>query len=436
MSGRIFLFGDDIDTDQLAPGHYMRGGIDELSAHCLEGVRPGFAGILRPGDIVVAGRNFGMGSSREQAAEALLHLGAAGVVALSFAGIFYRNAINLGLAVLVANDLSEVEDGDPARLDVERARLRSDRQECGGFPRTAARQPQAHARRWRACAAFEEALRGGARQWNGNMSRSLKERLRKERILLAPGVYDAITGLIAEQAGAEAVYLSGASIAYTRFGRPDIGLVSMSEVADTIAVLRDRIALPIVVDADNGFGNALNVQRTVRVFERMGANALQLEDQTMPKRCGHLDGKSLISTEEMAGKIRAACDARASDETLIIGRTDAIAVEGFEAAVERAEAYVEAGADMLFIEAPQSLDEIKQVVKRFSGRVPLMANMVEGGKTPIVDAAGLEELGFSLVIFPGGIVRALAATARDYYSNLVSRARTRRSVTACSTSPA
>jgi hypothetical protein len=149
---------------------------------------------------------------------------------------------------------------------------------------------------------------------------SLKQRLGQAEILLAPGVYDALTGLIAEQSGAQAVYLSGASIAYTRFGRPDIGLVSMSEVADTIAALRDRIALPIVVDADNGFGNALNVQRTVRVFERMGANALQLEDQTMPKRCGHLDGKSLISKGEMAGKIRAACDARQSEETLIIGR--------------------------------------------------------------------------------------------------------------------
>jgi 2-methylisocitrate lyase-like PEP mutase family enzyme len=252
------------------------------------------------------------------------------------------------------------------------------------------------------------------------MKVNLKQRLGEKRILLAPGVYDALSGLIAAQAGAEAVYLSGASIAYTRFGRPDIGLVSMSEVADTVAALRDRVSLPIVVDADNGFGNALNTQRTVRVFERMGANALQLEDQTMPKRCGHLDGKSLISAGEMAGKIKAACDARASDDTLIIGRTDAIAVEGLDAALERAEAYLEAGADILFVEAPQSLEQISLIVKRFAGRVPLMANMVEGGKTPIVDAAGLEQLGFSFVIFPGGIVRAVAATQRDYYRNLTS----------------
>lgn len=247
----------------------------------------------------------------------------------------------------------------------------------------------------------------------------LKQRLADRQILVAPGVYDALTALIAEQAGAETVYLSGASIAYTRLGRSDIGLVSMNEVADTVAAVRDRVSIPIVVDADNGFGNALNVQRTVRVFERMGAAALQLEDQTMPKRCGHLDGKSLISSGEMAGKIRAACDARHSQETLIIGRTDAIAVEGFDAALDRAEAYVEAGADILFVEAPQSVDQIEKVVSRFAGRVPLMANVVEGGKTPAVDAAGLERLGYSLVIFPGGIVRAVAAMARDYYSNLV-----------------
>lgn len=251
------------------------------------------------------------------------------------------------------------------------------------------------------------------------MTTRLKQRLAERKILVAPGVYDALSALIAEQAGAEAVYLSGASIAYTRFGRSDIGLVSMSEVADTVAVVRDRVGLPIVVDADNGFGNALNAQRTVRVFERAGANALQLEDQTMPKRCGHLDGKQLIPLAEMAGKIRAACDARASADTLIIGRTDAIAVEGFEAALERAEAYLEAGADMLFIEAPQSVAELETICARFAGRVPLMANMVEGGKTPIMNAGDLEARGFSLVIFPGGVVRAVAATARDYYANLL-----------------
>ena len=248
---------------------------------------------------------------------------------------------------------------------------------------------------------------------------SLKELLDVPGILVAPGVFDALTGLIAEQSGARAVYLSGASIAYTRFGRPDIGLVSMNEVADTIAVLRERISLPVIVDADNGFGNALNVQRTMRVFERMGANAVQFEDQTLPKRCGHLDGKALISKDEMVGKVRAACDARASSETLVIARTDAIAVEGFEAAIDRAEAYLSAGADLLFVEAPQSRAQMAAITRNFGGRVPLMANMVEGGKTPLTDAADLESLGFDLVIFPGGIVRALAATAVEYYDNLL-----------------
>lgn len=249
---------------------------------------------------------------------------------------------------------------------------------------------------------------------------TLKALLSGPEILLAPGVCDALTALIAEQSGAKAAYLSGAGLAYTRFGRPDIGLVSMAEVADTIALIRDRVSMPLIVDADNGFGNALNVQRTMRVFERAGANALQLEDQTMPKRCGHLDGKTLISTAEMAGKIRAAADARASSETLIIARTDAIAVEGFEAACDRADLYVEAGADVLFIEAPQTRDQLEAIAARFGGRIPLMANMVEGGKTPIHGTVDLQSLGFSLVIFPGGVVRALAKTAGEYYRGLIS----------------
>ena len=248
---------------------------------------------------------------------------------------------------------------------------------------------------------------------------TLRNMLHAREIVVAPGVYDALVALIAEQAGARALYLSGAAIAYTRFGRPDIGLVSMAEVADTIAAVHDRVALPLIVDVDNGFGNALNVQRTVRVCERMGASALQIEDQTLPKRCGHLDGKSLISAAEMSGKIRAAVDARRSEDTLIAARTDAIAVEGMEAALDRSELYVEAGADMLFVEAPRTLDEMQQIVRRFAGRVPLMANMVEGGKTPMLNAAELEAMGFSLVIFPGGIVRALANAANDYYGSLL-----------------
>jgi 2-methylisocitrate lyase-like PEP mutase family enzyme len=248
---------------------------------------------------------------------------------------------------------------------------------------------------------------------------ALKERLRRSRILVAPGIFDGLTGLIAERSGAEAVYLSGASLAYTRFGRPDIGLVTMTEVADTVTAIRDRIEVPIIVDADTGFGNALNVQRAVRMFERVGANALQLEDQTMPKRCGHLAGKTLVPAAEMRGKIRAALDARASDETLIIARTDAIATEGLQAALDRAESYAEAGADMLFVEAPQSLEQIQAIMARLKGTAPLMANMVEGGKTPLMPADELERLGYSLVIFPGGAARAMASMAQRYYASLV-----------------
>ena len=247
---------------------------------------------------------------------------------------------------------------------------------------------------------------------------SLRARLTQPEILIAPGVYDGLTATLAEQAGFEALYLSGAAVAYTRLGRPDIGLTSVSEMADTMALIRDRVGLPVIIDADTGFGNALNAQRTMRLYERAGASALQVEDQTYPKRCGHLADKSLISKAEMAGKIAAMADARASEATLIIARTDAIAVEGFDAAMERAEAYVAAGADVLFIEAPRTGDELAQVARTFRGRVPLLANMVEGGHTPITSATDLQALGFDIVIFPGGIVRALARTAQDYYASL------------------
>ncbi len=247
----------------------------------------------------------------------------------------------------------------------------------------------------------------------------LRDRLGAREILVAPGVYDGLSALLAEGAGAEAVYLSGASIAYTRFGRPDIGLVDMTEVAETLAAIRERVACPILVDADTGFGNALNVRRTVRAFERAGADAIQLEDQTLPKRCGHLAGKGLVSAEEMLGKIKAAQDARHSEETLIIARSDAIAVEGLDAALVRAAAYAEAGADVIFVEAPRSREDMERIVAALGKRVPLMANMVEGGKTPPLTAAELEALGFDLVIFPGGLVRAFVAMARDYFAALL-----------------
>lgn len=247
---------------------------------------------------------------------------------------------------------------------------------------------------------------------------SLRRQLAGQPIVVAPGVYDGLSASLAERAGFTALYLSGASIAYTRFGRPDIGLIGMSEVAETLSVIRERVDLPIVADADTGFGNALNVQRTVALFERCGALAIQIEDQTLPKRCGHLAGKTLIPPGEMVGKIKAALDARRAAETMIIARTDAVAVEGIEAALDRAERYAEAGAEMIFVEAPRSHADLAAVVARIGRRAMAMANMVEGGATPTTDAAALQSLGFRLVIFPGGLVRAVARLMCDYFASL------------------
>jgi 2-methylisocitrate lyase-like PEP mutase family enzyme len=246
---------------------------------------------------------------------------------------------------------------------------------------------------------------------------SLKHRL-DQGAVLAPGVFDALSALLAAEAGFEAIYLSGASIAYTQLGRPDVGLVTATQVADVVARVRDRVALPLIVDIDTGFGNALNVKQTVRQFERLGANALQIEDQTSPKRCGHLQGKELVSAEEMAGKVRAAVDARSRDDTLIIARTDAIAVEGLGRALERAALYRDAGADILFIEAPQSLEDMARIGRSFGVGVHLLANMVEGGRTPMRNLGQLSGLGFRLVITPGALVRAFASMAREFLGQL------------------
>jgi 2-methylisocitrate lyase-like PEP mutase family enzyme len=253
---------------------------------------------------------------------------------------------------------------------------------------------------------------------------TLRSLLSKPPIVIAPGVYDPLTALIATRVGFHSLYISGAAIAYTRLGRPDIGLVSVTEVVDTVSLIRDRVDAYLIVDADTGYGNSLNVERTVRLLEKAGAQAIQLEDQGFPKRCGHLDDKALIPAIEMAGKIRAAVDSRQSADTLIIARTDAVAVEGFERAVERALVYRDAGADILFVEAPKAREELAKVVERVGGTLPLMANMVEGGKTPMMSASELEALGFSLVIFPGGIVRTLAKTAVDYYASLAANGTT------------
>ena len=236
----------------------------------------------------------------------------------------------------------------------------------------------------------------------------LRQLLATNKTIIAPGMYDGLTGLLVEKAGFNCGYIGGASISYSKLGRSDVGLTTSTEVADTISKIRERIDIPIVVDADTGFGNALNTKRTIRMFERAGASGIQIEDQTSPKRCGHLDGKSLIDSKEMEGKIKAALDARIDSDTLIIGRTDAIAVEGFEAALERAECYLSAGAEMLFVEAPRSIEQMRIIGNQFSDRAPLLANMVEGGKTPVSSADELGELGFNFIIFPGAMIRAMA----------------------------
>ena len=247
---------------------------------------------------------------------------------------------------------------------------------------------------------------------------SLKQRLTQTNAVLAPGVYDALSALVAEQSGFEALYLSGASIAYTRLGRSDVGLTTYTEVVDTLARITERVSLPVIVDADTGFGNALNVMRTVRGFERAGAAMIPIEDQTFPKRCGHLDGKSVVPVQEMVGKLKAALDARTDTNTLILARTDSIAVEGLEAALERAERYLECGVDALFIEALRTPEQMDVACARFAQRIPLLANMVEGGKTPVQSAAELGQRGFRIVIFPGGTVRAVTHTLQGYYASL------------------
>ncbi len=244
--------------------------------------------------------------------------------------------------------------------------------------------------------------------------------LQDPKILIAPGIFDALGIMLLENAGFEVAYLSGASLAYTHHGRPDIGLVTMTEVAESVRLIRERSETPLIVDADTGYGNVLNTQRAVKLFERCGASAIQLEDQSFPKRCGHLHDKSVISIQEMAGKLKAALDARSSSETLIIARTDAVACEGFDSALDRAETYAETGIDILFVEALSSTGQMRLVNERFREKLPLMANMVEGGKTPLLSGPELQEIGYSLVIFPGGYVRAITKLGQRYFKSLKS----------------
>ena len=223
------------------------------------------------------------------------------------------------------------------------------------------------------------------------------------KILVAPGVFDGLSALLAKQAGFPVLYASGGAIARSA-GYPDIGLLTMTEIGQIISLIVNVTGLPVIADADTGFGNALNVQRTVQAFERIGVAGLHLEDQTFPKRCGHLDDKSLVSIDEMCHKVRVARQSVRDPEFVIIARTDAIAVEGFDSAIARAKAYKKAGADMIFVEAPETLAHIEKIASAIPG--PKLINMFHGGKTPVVAVSRLQELGYSVVIIPSDLQRA------------------------------
>ena len=234
--------------------------------------------------------------------------------------------------------------------------------------------------------------------------------------LVLPGVADALTARIAEQAGFEAVYATGAGIANVQFGRPDIGLTTMTEAADQVARIVDAVGVPVVADIDTGFGNAINARRTVQAFERAGAAGVQIEDQVFPKRCGHFEGKEIVPADEFIGKLRAVLDARTDPSLVVIARTDALAIDGVEAAIDRACRFVESGADVIFVEAPRDRDTLAALPKRIPA--PLVANMVEGGKSPLLSAAELAELGYAVVLFANTAMRVAAQAVRDALGEL------------------
>ena len=233
----------------------------------------------------------------------------------------------------------------------------------------------------------------------------LKKRIKRKKILQLPGIYDGLTAKLVRHAGMEAAYLSGACLSMGLLGQPDVGLISFNEVLNQARYLVNALGeIPLVVDADTGFGNAINMIRTIQELESVGVAGIQIEDQVTPKKCGHFEGKQVISTEEMVLKIEAAKDTRKDPDFVIIARTDARAILGIDEAIRRARAYRKAGADVLFVEAPQSEEELRRLPKELNA--PLLANMVEGGKTPLFSAQELEEMGFSIALFPGSLQRA------------------------------
>lgn len=251
----------------------------------------------------------------------------------------------------------------------------------------------------------------------------LRHLLEGPQILMAPGAYDGLSARLIEQAGFKAAYMTGAGVTASLLGQPDVGLLTMTEMVEQAARIASAIDIPVICDADTGYGNAINVMRTVRQFESAGVAAIHLEDQVTPKRCGHFEGKQVIPKAEMAGKIEAAVEARRDPDFVIIARTDARAVNGLEDAMARGRAYAKAGADIIFLEAPQSKEELRQVARAFD--VPSMANMPEGGKTPLVSARELEEMGFRLVIFPGSLYRAAVPVMQEVLRTIAAEGTTK-----------
>lgn len=246
----------------------------------------------------------------------------------------------------------------------------------------------------------------------------LRQLMERPDPLVVPGVYDGLSLRLTEATGFEAAFLSGAGLSMARFGRPDLGFVGIDELTSAVAAMTETTSIPLIVDIDTGFGNALNVKRTVKLLERAGAAALQMEDQTSPKRCGQIAGKTLIGIDEMTGKIRAACEARADKCTVIIARTDALSVTSFKDAIDRAEAYLQAGADALFIQSPKSIDMMKTIAKQFSDRVPLVHNFVEGGSTPITTMSELKNIGYKIGLFPLAFMHAAIPAGKAMLEHL------------------
>ena len=240
-----------------------------------------------------------------------------------------------------------------------------------------------------------------------NTQQQLKALAESRRGVLVPGAFNALSARVIADLGFEAIYVTGAGVTNMWFGMPDQGFMGLHEIADHTARIRDAVDVPLIVDADTGFGNALNTYHAVRTLERAGADCIQLEDQVAPKRCGHFSGKEVISTEEMLGKIKAACDARRDKDLLIMARTDAAAVHGFEAAVERAQRFAESGADILFVEAVTTAEEIRALPQRLA--TPQLMNMVIGGKTPIVSAEELGQLGYGIVLYANAALQGAVA---------------------------